>query len=364
MYVRNCWYVAAWEHELAADQLFAISILDEPLVIFRTAQGGYVALEDRCCHRLAPLSLGRVEDGCNLRCLYHGLKFDGTGACIEIPGQDLIPPTARVRSYPVVARHSWIWVWMGDPETADPDLIPTAIGFDDPDYVLRSGQMDYAADYQLINDNLTDFSHLSFVHANSFGATEAWARIRPNVRRIARGIRVSRWLASPEALSGDGKSTSLAKSDATTALWQSYDFLAPGILLMTTATYPLESMPEDRVSPPTGEPLSANFTSQAVTPLGDRKSRYFFSWGPRRIDGGDEMADKMYDVALMAFAEDRTIIEAQQRVIDKRPGKEMLTSADVGPVQMRAVIRQMAKAEVGDNALDDREEEIQIATPA
>lgn len=345
MYVRNCWYVAAWDHDIAPGQLFSINILDEPLVIYRTDDDNFVALEDRCCHRLAPLSLGKVEDGCNLRCMYHGLKFDPTGTCIEVPGQDMIPPTARVRAYPVVARHSWVWVWMGDPSATDPALIPPAIGFDDPEYYLRSGHMDYAADYQLINDNLTDFSHLSFVHSKSFGATEAWARIRPNVRRVPRGIRVSRWLASPEALGGNGQSSSLAKSDESTALWQSYDFLAPGILLMATATYPIEHMPEDRASPPVGTPLSANFTSQAVTPLGEGKSRYFFSWGPRRVDGGPEMADRMYEVALMAFGEDRTIIEAQQRIINQRPGKEVLTSADVGPVQMRAVIRQLIKAE-------------------
>ncbi len=51
---------------------------------------------------------------------------------------------------------SWIWVWTGDPARADPSLVPNAIGLDNPDYALRAGAMDYAADYQLINDNLCD----------------------------------------------------------------------------------------------------------------------------------------------------------------------------------------------------------------
>lgn len=231
-------------------------------------------------------------------------------------------------------------------------LLPAAVGLDDPDYVLRWGHIDYDADYQLINDNLTDFSHLAYVHAQSFGTSEDWARIRPQVRRIERGIRVSRWLAADSALK-NGQAVGLGDDSSGTALWQTYDFLAPGILLMLTATYPLSAVPEDRTSPPAQEPLTANFTSQAVTAMGDRSARYFFSWGPRRVDGDEKTADAMFAVAQMAFAEDKAIIEAQQRIMDLRPGREILTSADVGPVQMRSVIRQMAKADNANQAIAD-----------
>jgi phenylpropionate dioxygenase-like ring-hydroxylating dioxygenase large terminal subunit len=342
MFVRNCWYVAAWDFDVPVGRPYALTIADEAVVLFRTENGGIAALEDRCCHRFAPLSMGRVEDGCYLRCMYHGLKFDANGMCIEIPGQDKIPATARVRAFPAVERHSWVWLWMGDPDKADDSLIPEAVGFDDPEYVLRAGHIDYQAYYQLINDNLTDFSHLSYVHANSFGATDAWANSRPHVRRIDRGIRVSRWLLQKDAMR-EGKAAGMKGTDG--ALWQTYDFLAPGILLMYSATYSAEMMPADGVSPPEGEPISANFTSQAVTPMRGNTARYFYSWGPRRKDGGEEMADQMFAVAQMAFAEDREIIEAQQRVIDLKPGVEVLTSADVGPVQMRSVIRQLFRAE-------------------
>jgi vanillate O-demethylase monooxygenase subunit len=354
MIVRNCWYVAAWDHEVAEGATFAITIADEPIMLFR-GEGRLVALEDRCCHRFAPLSLGRVEPGCTIRCLYHGLKFDASGKCIEIPGQDRIPETASVRTYPVEQRHSWIWVWLGDPAQADPALIPPAVGLDDPRYVLRAGRLDYEADYQLINDNLTDFSHLAYVHADSFGALEAWAKIRPSVRRIDRGIRVSRWLPAEAALR-DGKAVGLGEAAEPTAMWQTYDFLAPGILLMFTASYPQSALPEDLITPPTTEPLSANFTSQAVTPLGERKTRYFFSWGPRRIDGGDSVADAMFAVAERAFAEDKLIIEAQQRIMLLRPGQEMLTTADVGPVQMRSILRQLARAEADEVPVADAAE--------
>lgn len=361
MFIRNCWYVAGWDEELANGGFVAITITDDPILIYRTESGKLVAMEDRCCHRFAPLSKGRMEDGCNIRCLYHGLKFAPSGECIEIPGQDKIPATARVRTYPVIALHSWIWVWMGDADRADKALIPPAVGYDDPRYVLRHGNIDYKANYQLINDNLTDFSHLSYVHANSFGATDHWAATRPGVKVIDRGIRVTRWIgADVQALADDAPTkTRLPKGTGPTAMFSSYDYLVPGVLLMYSAIHRPEDMPEDRISWPTADPISANFTSQAVTPMTENETRYFFSWGPRAVDGGAEIADGMMKVAQMAFGEDRDIIEAQQRIIDMKPGREVLTSADVGPVQMRAVIRKMLKAEMGQ--VDDSEDDLTAA---
>ena len=103
-YVRNAWYVAAWSRDIETAKPFAVSILGEPLAIWRNSEGVPSALEDRCVHRLAPLSLGRCE-GANLRCMYHGILFAPDGRALEIPGQDLVPPRARVRSYPVVSTH-------------------------------------------------------------------------------------------------------------------------------------------------------------------------------------------------------------------------------------------------------------------
>ncbi len=159
--LRNAWYVASWSQDLGADKAAAVSILGEPLVLWRSG-GQVIAMEDRCVHRLAPLSLGRCENG-RLRCMYHGFLYGTDGRVQQIPGQDNVPPKARVRRYAVAERHSWIWVWMGDPEQADETLIPPAVGCDDPDWILGRGHLDYAAEARLINDNLLDFSHLTYV---------------------------------------------------------------------------------------------------------------------------------------------------------------------------------------------------------
>lgn len=342
MYVKNCWYVAAWDYELKPGELISRTVLGEPIVFYRAGDGGLVAMADRCCHRFAPLSLGRLE-GDELRCMYHGLKFDRAGRCVEIPGQDLIPQTACVRTYPAVQAHSWIWVWMGEAAKADPGLIPAAVGLDRPEWTLRSGQLDYEANYLLINDNLTDFTHLSYVHRNSFGASEAFARSRPTVERLDRGVRIWRWMN--DGLRQDAPTRVHRRGEGDT--WQTYDFLAPGILLMHTAVFPYGTTERFGGRPPDMEqvaPLSENFTSQAVTPMTEKTSRYFFSWGPRSGEGADALAEAMMEVALQAFGEDKVMIEAQQRVIDMGPPqKEVLTSADVGPMQMRAVLQRLAR---------------------
>ncbi len=130
MFLRNAWYVVAWDHEVRRE-LLARTVLNENLILFRTEDGGVAALEDRCCHRQAPLSAGKLV-GSNVQCGYHGFTYDRTGACVLVPSQALVPPGARVRSYPVIERHGWIWLWLGDPALADAALVPDLYWHTDP----------------------------------------------------------------------------------------------------------------------------------------------------------------------------------------------------------------------------------------
>jgi phenylpropionate dioxygenase-like ring-hydroxylating dioxygenase large terminal subunit len=84
-FLRESWYVAARAVEVTRQPL-ARTLLDEPVVLYRGEDGTAVALEDRCCHRHLPLSMGKLE-GDRLRCGYHGLLFAPDGRCVEIPGQ-------------------------------------------------------------------------------------------------------------------------------------------------------------------------------------------------------------------------------------------------------------------------------------
>src|SRR3974377_2452185 len=111
-FLKNCWYVAAQADEVGVAPL-GRTLLGEPVVLYRKEDGTAVALEDRCCHRRAPLSKG-VLIGDALQCGYHGFPFDAAGACIRIPGQDRVPLGIGVRGYPLVERHAFLWIWMGE----------------------------------------------------------------------------------------------------------------------------------------------------------------------------------------------------------------------------------------------------------
>jgi phenylpropionate dioxygenase-like ring-hydroxylating dioxygenase large terminal subunit len=154
--------VVAWDHEVPADGLFKRTVIGEPLLLFRTQDGAITALEDRCCHRHAPLSKGRKEGDC-VRCGYHGMVFNAQGVCVEVPGLDTVPPKARVRHYPVVLKSRWVFVWMGDAALADETQLPDNFSCDHPDWRNIPGYMHYDTPYLLICDNLLDFSHLSYV---------------------------------------------------------------------------------------------------------------------------------------------------------------------------------------------------------
>ncbi len=97
-FIRNLWYVAAWSHELEGEGPIGRVMLGEPIVLWRKTDGTVIAMEDRCPHRFALLSLGRIE-GDDLRCMYHGLKLNCQGLCKEMPPGNPAPPIRESRYF-------------------------------------------------------------------------------------------------------------------------------------------------------------------------------------------------------------------------------------------------------------------------
>ncbi|MHA3794502.1 aromatic ring-hydroxylating dioxygenase subunit alpha [Sphingomonas sp. YL-JM2C] len=162
-FLRNAWYAAAWSSELA-DGTLARTFLDEPVVLFRGEDGKAVALADMCPHRFAPLSLGRIG-GDTIRCPYHGLVFDKTGACVHNPhGRGVRPSSLSVRSYPVLERDSVLWIWMGDAALAGATPPPSFAFLDKDGWATIRGMLGVGANYELVTDNLMDLSHAEFLH--------------------------------------------------------------------------------------------------------------------------------------------------------------------------------------------------------
>ena len=171
MWLKNVWYVAGFSSELTTD-LLARKLLDQALVFFRDASGKAVAVQDRCAHRLVPLSLGRRTDEGTIECGYHGMQFDGAGSCVFAPGQAAprsVKVKVKVKTWPVAEKHNLLWIWIGDDDRADPALIPDIWWFDHPEWTVASGYHHFHADYRLITDNLLDLSHETYVHQRTIG---------------------------------------------------------------------------------------------------------------------------------------------------------------------------------------------------
>jgi len=169
MFPKNTWYVACTPDEIDAKPL-GRKICNERIVFYRGEQGRVAALEDFCPHRGAPLSLGSVCEG-KLVCGYHGLEMGCEGKTLAMPGQR-VKGFPAIRSYPVVERYGFIWVWPGVAAQADAEKIPHLDWYDNPEWAYGGGLYHLNCDYRLMIDNLMDLTHERYVHSGSIGQKE------------------------------------------------------------------------------------------------------------------------------------------------------------------------------------------------
>ena len=327
-FLRNSWYVAAWDREVTRS-LLARTFLGEPVVLYRTEEGAPVALEDRCCHRHLPLSMGRIE-GDHLRCGYHGLRFDASGKCVEIPGQDSVPPQARVRAYPLVERYNWVWIWMGELDKADPKLIPNWWWADHPDWAFaRPDRVHVRCNYQLVSDNVLDVTHLAYVHAGSIGAASI-TEFPGSVEREERLVRFTRWIKDrppPPLYKKAGGFTGNVDR------WQIVEHAPPCFTVNFAGCKDEKTKIElNALSAPT--PETANTT------------HYFFGF-VRNFGLKDAEIDAICSRDMVkVFNEDFPVLEAQQRMIDLQPGAPRVDiKVDAAPLAARRMLEAMIAAE-------------------
>ena len=100
-------------------------------------------------------------------------------------------------------------------------------------------------------------------------------------------------------------------------------------------------------SPPVAEvPLFEHYTRQAVTPIDERRSYYTFSWGPSTRCGSKADADLMESMLMTAFTEDKVMIEAQQKIIDRDPTRTVMPiAADKGVILFNRLMERLMRAE-------------------
>lgn len=338
-WLRRCWQVAAYSHEIGRE-LVTRTLLEEPIVFYRTAAGKVAALADRCAHRWVPLSRGRLV-GDVVQCGYHGMRFDCEGTCVGIPGQDSIPARVRVRSYPTVERYGFVWVWMGEPDAADPGAIPDFFWFTDPDWACASGYLHVNANYRLLNDNLLDLSHESFVHQETIG-NRAVADSPVTAQIEDDRVRVHRFMKDCEPPPFYVRSTGF-----TTRIdrWHTTIYTPPGFHVIENG------------SMPTGSDIRAAKQRRVlhlITPETATSSHYF--WGvARQYDREDTaLTEFLREGTVSTFNQDKEILEAQQGALG--PDLDAVAfpisiKVDAGPILGRRLLHQKIDEELAGRSL-------------
>lgn len=336
MFIKNAWYCAAFGSELATP--FARHILDQPILFLRDEDGMPRAIGDRCPHRFAPLHKGTLADG-RIECPYHGLQFGMDGRCVHNPhGDGRIPAAAHVPAYPVQERGALVWIWMGNPEDADPSLIPDLLLVDRGNRPLVGGHIEMDVNYQMVLDNLMDLSHAAYIHAGTLSPSRAKrdSTYEAGDRSVAVHT-VMRNVPTPssQALYFDG-----AAGDYHSDI----EWMAPGTVRQRLA------MTENGTDPNAG---AVTRNAHLITPASTTSTHYFWIHTRNRLVDDRSIDEQTKAIITNAFTtEDEPMMFACQNYME---GKEFFSlkplylQTDFAGTRCRRIVERLIAAETGEN---------------
>ncbi len=340
MFPKNTWYVACTPDEIDEKPL-GRKICGESIVFYRGAQGQVAALDDFCPHRGAPLSLGTVTEG-KLVCGYHGLEMGCDGKTIAMPGQR-VRGFPAIRSYPVVERHGFVWVWTGDAALADESKIKHLEWHDNPDWAYGGGLFHIACDYRLMIDNLMDLTHETYVHSTSIGQKEI---DEVPCKTTVEGDQVitSRFMeniTAPPFWKMALRGNNLA-DDVPVDRWQICRFTPPSNVMIEVGVAHAGKGGYD--APP--EHKAYSVVVDFITPETATSIHYF--WGmARKFNPKDKaLTASIREGQGKIFSEDLEMLELQQRNLLAHPERALLMlNIDAGGVQSRKILDRLMAAE-------------------
>ncbi len=327
-FIRNAWYVAGRSEDFGRE-LKPMKLLGDAVVFFRRRDGAIVALEDACPHRKLPLSMGTLKDDAVV-CGYHGLTFDGTGTCIAAPTQEnMIPKRARVASWPAVERYGFVWVWPGDPAAADHAALLDIPHFDDPSWGRTArGALGIACNYLWITDNLLDPSHVAWVHLTSFagaGSDNLPLEMEEDDDRVI----VYRWIHNKPAPPYYAPFLPFAQDCDRK---QHYEMRLPAIAINMSVYAPGGSGGSGNDIP---ESSFVNVSYNFITPVDADNSLYFWFQHRNQRADDEEMSQRMFAGATMAFNEDKDVLEAVHRGMKNPKTPNINLGLDAGALRFR-----------------------------
>lgn len=335
-FIYDEWYVAAFAGEVASD-LLSRKLLERNILLFRTSSGEVVALDDRCAHRSFPLSQGQ-RDGDTIICGYHGFRYDANGDCIEVPAMTVCPKSIGVRRYPLVEKGPLLWIWMGDPELAATAPIPDTSFLSSPDWETSQGYLHLSGNYVSLHENLLDLTHLSYVHAKTFGTPE-YARA-PYLTELNDGHYLVRREVIPTILPPVWAEPSGLAGIKTAARVAQSEYLSPGYHRVSTSFFDT-AVPEDE------REVSSIRTAHLPTPESSGSTHYFIVHARDFALGSGAVTQTMHDRLFAAFREDVVALEHLERRLVETPASEFYeisVATDAPSVAMRRHLLKRAMA--------------------
>ena len=339
MYLLNAWYVAGWSNEITGKPL-GRTILNEPIVFYRGKDGRVVALEDRCCHRGMPLSQGEVFDN-NIRCEYHGLMFDGSGRCVDIPGQPIIPQTAKVRSFPVEEKDDLVWIFMGDAEKANPEDIVAYPWHKTWPYKGKSEVL--KCNYLLASDNLLDQTHAAYVHKSTLASdNDAYAKAEMHTTPTPDGVKFVRWMLNCVP---PGLYSSAVQFKDRVDRWQEFEYVAPSCILQFTGAVDIGMGAYDKGVRDGGFGLRMFY---GITPETEDTTWFFWSAANGHRQNEAEATERLFRSLEAAFKEDEIALEFQHATLRRLGDRPLINvKSDVARMHARLALERKIAAERG-----------------
>lgn len=335
-HLRKYWYIGAYSHEVERKPL-ARRMLDKPIVMYRLQDGTVAAVEDRCPHRRALLSSGKIV-GDHIQCGYHGVEINAQGRCAKIPDQNNIPPQSSVRSYVTQERDGFVWLWMGDEDgNAKLDEVPDLSHFSRPGLTQYTTMIKLKSSLVWGLENSMDSSHIAYVHHKTFTddvvtgfAVKHWTEGNSvTYRREIIDSPLPPLFSQVMGFSGHADRT------------QEIKFVAPSLILLLSRTRPTGS---------TDPKQARNLYVNALTTPESIRSLWLYVQIHRDFEPDNPELDQFFNQSLLeALDEDQAMIEQQQINWDEDgPDVPMIDiKTDGASVAMRRVMKRLFREQNG-----------------
>lgn len=335
------WYVAGLCEEFDRTPR-ARTLLERSIVFYRTLDGRLVAAQNRCLHRSFPLAEGYLE-GDELVCHYHGIRYDPEGTIVRIPSQQRCPDR-KLRTYPTVEQGPFVFIWMGDQDEPDFSRLPDLPFLADPGYRTFHNSHHLEGSYLLMQENLNDLTHFSYLHRDSFGFDDSFLELPTTVEETPEGVTCYRVDNNPARATGALPPDIQERIAGRPAeRWDGGLAISPGVFKGYAPIKVGDPDAEDRE-------IFSQYIMHYVTPESSTTTHYWWSISNDFGVDNDAYYEFMAPAIKHGFDEDAWAVDHMQKVLDNDnfDYQELVIGGDKAGLLFRRIVLGWVEAEYGE----------------